>query len=99
MLHFTGPVAEIFGKLGFLLIAMHDSVGYKIAATLKLVSLHTPITDTERLSIEVIVTAFWTFTYGALGLLWSYFASRRNLKRRKSVSKGQAHIFGPALDD
>ena len=89
-LHFAWPVSEAFGQLGFYLSFFHDLAGIRVAIILQLVSAHSPISDDERLLIEVVNTISWAIAYGILGLLWGYFRNRWNEKLSNTISTDQA---------
>lgn len=85
-LHLAWPVSEIFGQFCFYLSFFHDLAGIRVAIALHLVADNSPITDDQRIVIEVVNNVSWAIAYGALGLLWGYFRNRWNelphLKRR-----------------
>jgi len=88
-LHLSWPVSEAFGQLGFYSSYIHVKAGIRVAIILQLVPDHTPITDDQRLLLEIVNSVSWAITYGALGLLLGYFKNGWNKKRRNSVSSSE----------
>ena len=77
-LHLAWPVSEVFGQLGFYSSYIHVKAGIRVAIFLHLVSDHTPITDDQRLLLEIVNSISWAIAYGALGFLLGYFGNRWN---------------------
>jgi hypothetical protein len=75
-LHFTWPISEAFGQLGFYLSLFHDLAGIRVAIFLHPVSAHSPIADDQRLLIKVVNIVSWAIVYGVLGMLWGYSKNR-----------------------
>jgi len=88
-LHLSWPVSEAFGQLGFYSSYIHVKAGIRVAIILQLVPDHTPITDDQRLLLEIVNSVSWAITYGALGLLLGYFKNGWNKKRRNFVSSSE----------
>ena len=72
-LHFVWPVSEAFGQFCFYLSFLHDLAGIRVAIILQLISAHSPLSDDQRLLVEVVNAVSWAIAYGALGLLWGCF--------------------------
>ena len=72
-LHFAWPVSEAFGQFCFYLSFLHDLAGIRVAIIFQLVSAHSPISDDQRLLVEVVNAVSWAIAYGTLGLLWGCF--------------------------
>jgi len=89
-LHLVWPISEAFGQLGFYSSYIHVKAGVSVAIILNLVSDHTPITDDQKLLIEIVNSISWAIAYGALGLLWGYFRNRWNEKLSNTISTDQA---------
>jgi len=85
-LYFVWPVSEAFGQFCFYLSFIHDLAGIRVAIFLHLVSAHTPITDDQRLLIEVVNVVTWAIVYGFFGLLWGYFRNKLNIKSKNTVA-------------
>jgi len=85
-LHLAWPVSEAFGQLGFYSSYIHVKAGIPVAIVFQLVSDHIPITDDQRLLVEIVNSVSWAIVYGALGFLLGYFRNRWNIKRNNSVS-------------
>ena len=63
-LHFAWPVSEAFGQFCFYLSFIHDLAGIRVAIFLHLVSAHTPISDDQRLLVEVVNIVTWAMFTG-----------------------------------
>jgi len=77
-LHLAWPISEAFGQLGFYSSYIHVKAGITVAIMLNLVSDHTPISDDQKLLIEIVNSISWAIAYGVLGLLWGYSRNRLN---------------------
>jgi len=75
-LHLAWPVSEAFGQLAFYSHYIHIKAGIRVAIFLQLISDHTPISNDQRLLIEIVNAVSWAIVYGALGLLLGYFRDR-----------------------
>jgi hypothetical protein len=71
-LYFVWPVSEAFGQFCFYFSFLHDLAGIRVAIILQLVSAHAPLSDDQRLLVEVVNAVSWAIAYGVLGLLWGY---------------------------
>jgi hypothetical protein len=80
-LHLSWPVSEAFGQLAFYSGYIHVKAGIRVAIFLQLVSDHTPITEDQRLLLEIVNSVSWAIAYGALGFLLGFFRDRWNKKR------------------
>ena len=81
-LHLVWPVSEAFGQLGFYSSYIHVKAGIRVAIIFQLVSDHTPITDDQRILLEIVNSVSWAIVYGALGFLLGWFGNRWGLRRR-----------------
>jgi hypothetical protein len=84
-LHLAWPVSEAFGQLAFYSSYIHVKAGVYVSIFLHLIPGHTPITDDQKLLLEIVNSVSWAIAYGALGFLLGYFINRWNKKRRKVV--------------
>lgn len=84
-LHLAWPISEAFGQLGFYSSYIHVKAGVTVAIILNLVPDHTPITDDQKLLIEIVNSISWAIAYGALGFVLDYFRYKRNMKRRNTA--------------
>ena len=75
-LHFVWPVSEAFGQLGFYSSYIHVKAGIRVAIIFQLVSDHTPITDDQRILLEILNSVSWAIVYGALGFLLGWLRNR-----------------------
>jgi len=84
-LHLAWPISEAFGQLAFYSSYIHVKAGVYVSIFLHLIPGHTPITDDQKLLLEIVNSASWAIAYGTLGLLWGCFINRRNIKTRNTV--------------
>ena len=75
-LHLAWPVSEAFGQLGFYSSYIHVKAGIRVAIIFQLVSDHTPITDDQRILLEIVNSVSWAIVYGALGFLLGWLRNR-----------------------
>jgi len=75
-LHLVWPVSEAFGQLGFYSSYIHVKAGIRVAIIFQLVSDHTPITDDQRILLEIVNSISWAIVYGAFGFLLGWFRNR-----------------------
>ena len=75
-LHLAWPVSEAFGQLGFYSSYIHVKAGIRVAIIFQLVSDHTPITDDQRILLEIVNSISWAIVYGALGFLLGWFRNK-----------------------
>ncbi|MDH5735509.1 MAG: hypothetical protein OEY87_05235 [Gammaproteobacteria bacterium] len=85
-LYFIGPISAIFGMPGLVLTLLHQPPGYNLAIMFNLIPSHTVVTGSEYIPIALINAFFWGAAYGALGLTWGYFKS----KRTKALTSGSS---------
>lgn len=83
--HLAWPVSEAFGQLAFYSSYIHVKAGVYVSIFLHLIPGHIPITDDQKLLLEIVNSVSWAIAYGALGFLLGYFINRWNKKRRKVV--------------
>ena len=84
-LHLAWPVSEAFGQLAFYSSYIHVKAGIRVAIFLQLVSDHTPITEDQRLLLEIVNSVSWAIAYGALGFLLGFFSDRWKTRPGHSV--------------